>query len=74
MENQELKRQYKITVANEKNYDNAPAALMSFMPKYDDILFAIDDALCNAENCFVALGLPREELSLVVVSCEIIYQ
>lgn len=74
MENQELKKQYKITVASEKNYDNAPAALMSFMPKCDDIHSAIDDALYNAENCFVALDLPREELSLVVVSCEIIYQ
>lgn len=74
MENQELKRQYKITVANEKNYDNAPAALMSFMSTCDDIHVAIDDALCDAESCFVALGLSCEELSLVVVSCEIIYQ
>lgn len=74
MENQELKRRYKITVANEKNCDNVPVAVMSVMPEYDDIHTAIDNALYNAENCFVALDLPREELSLVVVSCEVIYQ
>lgn len=72
-QNQTPVRRYKITVASEKNYEDAPAAVLSFMPECDDISTAIDSALHYAENCFVAMDIPREDISLIVVSVELTY-
>ena len=72
-QNQTPVRRYKVTVASEKNYEDAPAAVLSFMPECDDISTAIDSALHHAENCFVAMDIPREDLSLIVVSVELTY-
>jgi hypothetical protein len=72
-QNQSPVRRYKITVASEKNYENAPAAVLSFMPEFDDIASAVDSAFYHAENCFVAMGVPRDDLSLIVVSVELTY-
>lgn len=72
-QNQAPVRRYKITVASEKNYENAPAAVLSFMPECDDISTAIDSALYHAENCFVAMDIPRDDLSLIIVSVELTY-
>lgn len=72
-QNQAPVRRYKVTVASEKNYENAPAAVLSFMPESDDISTAIDSALYHAENCFVSMDIPREDLSLIVVSVELTY-
>lgn len=72
-QNQAPVRRYKITVASEKNYENAPAVVLSFMPECDDISTAIDSALYHAENCFVAMDIPREDLSLIIVSVELTY-
>nr|DAU89774.1 MAG TPA: hypothetical protein [Microviridae sp.] len=72
-QNQTPVRRYKVTVASEKNYEDAPAAVLSFMPECDDISAAIDSALCYAESCFVAMDIPREDISLIVVSVELTY-
>lgn len=72
-QNQAPVRRYKVTVASEKNYKDAPAAVLSFMPECDDISTAIDSALYHAENCFVAMDIPREDLSLIIVSVELTY-
>ena len=72
-QNQAPVRRYKVTVASEKNYEGAPAAVLSFMPECDDISTAIDSALYHAENCFVAMDIPREDLSLIIVSVELTY-
>lgn len=72
-QNQAPVRRYKVTVASEKNYENAPAAVLSFMPESDDVTAAIDSALYHAENCFVAMDIPRDDLSLIVVSVELTY-
>lgn len=72
-QNQSPVRRYKITVASEKNYENAPAAVLSFMPESDNISYAIDSALYHAENCFLAMDIPRDDLSLIVVSVELTY-
>lgn len=72
-QNQSPVRRYKVAVASEKNYENAPAAVLSFMPETDDIYTAIASALYNAENCFVAMDIPCDDLSLIVVSIELIY-
>ena len=72
-QNQSPVRRYKVTVASEKNYENAPAAVLSFMPESDDISTAIDSALHHAENCFVAMDISRDDLSLIVISVELTY-
>lgn len=72
-QNQAPVRRYKVTVATEKSYEDAPAAVLSFMPESDDISTAIDSALYHAENCFVSMDIPREDLSLIVVSVELTY-
>lgn len=72
-QNQTPVRRYKVTVASEKNYEDAPAAVLSFMPECDDISTAIDSALYHAENCFVAMDISRDDLSLIVVSVELTY-
>lgn len=72
-QNQALVRRYKVAVASEKNYENVPAAVLSFMPESDDISVAIGSALLHAENCFVSMDIPRDDLSLIVVSVELIY-
>lgn len=72
-QNQAPVRRYKVTVASEKNYENVPAAVLSFMPEFDDINTAIGSALYHAENCFVAMDIPRDDLSLIVVSVELTY-
>lgn len=72
-QNQAPVRRYKVTVASEKNYENAPAAVLSFMPESDDISIAINSALYHAENCFVAMGIPPQDVSLIVVSVELTY-
>lgn len=72
-QNQAPVRRYKVTVASEKSYVNATTAVFSFMPESDDINVAINDALCHAENCYVSMDVPREDISLIVVSVELIY-